>query len=61
MKKGSFIALLAGGAAVAGAAWYLSKKKKETEQSVLYSEEFEEATEAIDGTPIETEVEEQAE
>ncbi len=61
MKKGSLFALLLGGAAAAGAAWYLNKKKKEAEQSVLYSEEFDEATEAIDGTAVEEDVEETAE
>ena len=60
MKAGRILALLVGGAAVAGAAWYLTKKKKETEESVLYSEEFDEATEAINGTE-EVAVEEQGE
>ncbi len=61
MKAGRLLALLAGGAAVAGAAWYLNKKKKETQESVVYSEEFDEATEAINGEATETAVEEQAE
>lgn len=55
MKKGGIFALLAGGAAVAGALWYLNKKKnEETKNTVLYSEEFDEATEVIDA-PAEAE------
>lgn len=61
MKVGRLLALVAGGAAVAGAAWYLTKKKKETEQSVVYSEEFDEATEAIGGEEAENVAEEQPE
>ncbi len=41
-------ALLAGAAAVAGAVWYLNKKKDET--TVLYSEEFDDALDVNDVT-----------
>ena len=41
MKK--VLALLAGAAAVGGAVWYLNKKKKEN--TMLFSEEFEEIPE----------------
>lgn len=46
MKK--VLALLAGAAAVAGAVWYLNKKKNET--TVLYSEEFDDAVDIADVT-----------
>ncbi len=42
------LALLAGAAAVAGAVWYLNKKKNET--TVLYSEEFDDAVDIADVT-----------
>jgi LPXTG-motif cell wall-anchored protein len=45
MKK--VIALLAGAAAVTGAVWYLTKKKKEKDNTLLFSQEFEEVPEDI--------------
>lgn len=52
MKIGKILGLAAGIAAVAGAAWYLTKKKQSN--TVLYSQEFDEALD----TPIEEPVEE---
>lgn len=51
MKIGKILGLVAGVAAVAGAAWYLTKKKKEN--TVLYSQEFDEALDDATGTPVE--------
>ena len=56
MKK--VLALLAGAAAVAGAVWYLNKKKNET--TVLYSEEFDDAVDIADVTEEVTSEEEAA-
>ena len=59
MKK--FVALLAGAAAFAGAAWYLSQKKKQV-APVVYSEEFDENGETVetfgDSAAVEAEEEE---
>lgn len=45
MKFGKVLGLLAGAAAVGGAVWYLTKKKEEN--TVLFSQEFDEVPEDI--------------